>query len=207
MIAGLMRSCLAVCSTGLLLAALGGCGGGPKPLVVQPGPDAAVARISQPVGSLVWVVHRGVHDRGAAGEPPSVDPRVLVAVLSPSNATWLVQGRMDTRSALQLAFAMQDDLNAAAPSKAHVMSVQFMRVPSGDPDSMEPIPGGQWVWLDSDNRASSSTDLVIALQDAHQQNVCLVHMDAATARTFQRQVLDAAAARPVRLTSTPHRGH
>ena len=97
-----------VCVHAILLT-LVGCGSSQSAsLEVADGPDAAIAADVDPAGALQWITQQPVWDRAAVGiDSATIDPRILIAVLQPSRATWLVAARSTLRETLELLEAMR----------------------------------------------------------------------------------------------------
>ena len=189
----------------IVVMALSGCGQPAGRATLMHGPDAVVLVETETRANVIWSVQRGVHDRADGSKALTVDPRVVIAVLSPSEATWLAQARADTRHTLALATTMQSALAAASPAQAQQMRWSYVGA-ADDPDmtsQMRNVPGGQWTWLGANGSGSSWS---IELIDDQQRPWCRVDMDAATARTLQNQLLEAASARPPRLSRAAGKG-
>ncbi len=182
----------------LVLIVLSGCGQPAGRGTLVYGPNAVVCDEAEAHSDLVWSVQRGVHDRADGSKAPTVDPRVVIAVLAPSQATWFAQWRADTRQTLALATTMETALAAAPPGQAQQMRWSYVGpVHASDRTSqMLDVPGGQWVWRGANG---SSALWSMELVDNQQRPWCRVDMDVATARTLHNQLIEAASARPVRL--------
>ncbi|MCP4757891.1 MAG: hypothetical protein GY894_04365 [Planctomycetes bacterium] len=178
-----------VCVHAILLT-LVGCGSSQSAsLEVADGPDAAIAADVDPAGALQWITQQPVWDRAAVGiDSATIDPRILIAVLQPSRATWLVAARSTLRETLELLEAMRSDTRAAGVAYEHVLVVEISAdVAPVNAAGCRVIDGGHWQWGGMVQHDEQNLFLM-SLLDASDQPVARVTMDSATAANLYREI-------------------
>ena len=171
---------------------LAGCGGPSGDVRLALGPDAVVAASGNTNADLVWIVNRPVYDRVNAADA-TVDPRTLIAIESPSRATWIVSARVDADAGLRLSAAMAESLRMAPAGQAHQLSVTFGDAASGH----RVIDDGYWQW-DGPSETADGGVYTMSLRDAGGEALARVRMDAATARNLHEHLLRTIRAAPAR---------
>ncbi|MDP7071165.1 MAG: hypothetical protein QF561_07435 [Phycisphaerales bacterium] len=153
------------------------------------GPDGAIAADATSCGPLQWVTQHPVWDRPLIGDGEStLDPRILVAVLEPGRATWLVAARSTPQATFELLEAMRTDVLQAGPASEHVLTVAFDNdLPAVSDVGCRVIEGGRWNW-DGTARRGDQDLLLMSLVNASGHPVARVSMDAATAANLYRSI-------------------
>ena len=162
-----------------------GCGTPTRPLTMA-GPDAVVAKYAEPSGPLVMVVERPVYDRTASQS--TIDPRTLVAVLQPSQATWLAAARLNAVQGLDLVAAMQASLSDAPLAQDSYLALTVANdLPPVDASGQRVVEGGHWRWVGM----TSDNGLVrcqLSLLDGQDRVLARVSMDTVTAATLAADI-------------------
>jgi len=174
---------------------LAGCGGSHDGIRLAAGPDAAIASPADAQGELVWVVSRPVYDRGSSGRA-TVDPRTLIAIESPEQATWLVCARVSTDAGIRLSEAMAQTLQASPPGQSHRLNLTLTdSIPGPVVSGRRVIDGGQWRW---DGLSEDDAVYTMSLRDVGGNELARVDMDVATARNLYEHLSRVIRAVPAR---------
>lgn len=174
-----------------------GCGGSGHGVNLARGPDAVIASPLDIRGDLVWVVSRRTHDR-AVGGPSTVDPRTLIAVASPDQATWLVAARLDAEAGLALSEAMSSTLRPVPIGQRHRLTLTVKRpLPGSAQAGQHVISGGGWHWMGM-STVDAEQVYTMCLIDRRGDQLAVVEMDAATARNLQQHLSRTLRAAPPR---------
>jgi len=172
-----------------ILFLFSGCGSTPQAtLKIAKGPDAAIAADVCAAGALQWVTQQPVWDRGVDGDATTLDPRILIAVLEPGRATWLLAARATLQEAVDLLESMRSDIQPDAEARTHVLAVEvFPDPPPVSQAGCRVIGGGHWKWGGMVHEGEQDL-FVMSLLGRSGEPAARVTMDAATAGDLYREI-------------------